>query len=98
MSGSEMIAAAERLGLRCASEVFGDRTYQADGSLSPRSQPGAMIEDADIAAAQVKRMAVEGRVRSVGGADVDVRADTLCVHGDQPGALTFVKRIRAELA
>ena len=97
LAGSEMIGAAERLGLRCASEVFGDRTYQDDGSLSPRSLPGAMIEDADVAAAQVKRMVSEGRVRSLGATDVAVRADTLCVHGDQPGALTFVRRIRAEL-
>jgi UPF0271 protein len=98
LAGSEMIAAAERLGLRCASEVFGDRTYQDDGSLTPRRLPDAMIEDAEIAAAQVKRMALEGRVRATSGTDVPVRADTLCVHGDQPGALAFVRRIRSELA
>lgn len=98
LAGSEMIGAAERLGLRCAAEVFGDRTYQDDGSLSPRSLPDAMIEDAEVAAAQVKRMAVEGKVRSSRGNDVAVQADTLCVHGDQPGALAFVKRIRQELA
>lgn len=97
LAGSEMIAAAERLGLRCASEVFGDRTYQDDGSLTPRRRADAMIEDAEIAAAQVKRMVLEGRVRATSGTDVPVRADTLCVHGDQPGALTFVRRIRSEL-
>ncbi|MEO6270711.1 MAG: 5-oxoprolinase subunit PxpA [Lautropia sp.] len=98
LAGSEMIRAAKRLGLRHASEVFGDRTYQDDGSLSPRSLPGAMIEDADVAAAQVKRMVTDGLVRSMQGKDVLVEADTLCIHGDQPGALVFVERIRAELA
>ena len=98
LAGSELIAAAERIGLRHASEVFGDRTYQADGSLSPRGKPGAMIEDPELAAAQVKRMVTEGRVRSLQGEDVKVRADTLCIHGDQPGALDFARRIRDELA
>jgi UPF0271 protein len=98
LAGSEMIAAAQRLGLRHASEVFGDRTYQDDGSLSPRNLPGAMIEDVDAASAQVKRMVTEGVVRSREGREVAVQADTLCVHGDQPGALSFVKRIRADLA
>ena len=98
LAGSEMIPAAQRLGLRVASEVFGDRTYQDDGSLSPRSLPGAMIEDVEVAAAQVKRMVTQGVVRSMQGRDVKVQADTLCVHGDQPGALAFVKRIGAELA
>ena len=98
LAGSELIGAAERAGLRCASEVFGDRTYQDDGSLSPRSLPGAMIEDAEVAAAQVKRMVSEGVVRSLSGKDVPVKAQTLCIHGDQPGALAFVRRIRGELA
>lgn len=98
LAGSEMILAAKRLGVRHASEVFGDRSYQDDGSLSPRNLAGAMIEDADVAAAQVKRMVADGLVRSMQGKDVPVQADTLCIHGDQPGALVFVKRIRAELA
>jgi UPF0271 protein len=98
LAGSELIEAAQQAGLRCASEVFGDRTYQDDGSLSPRSLPGAMIEDAEVAAAQVKRMVTEGIVRSQKGKDVPVKADTLCIHGDQPGALAFVRRIREELA
>ncbi len=98
LAGSEMIGAAERLGLRCASEVFGDRTYQDDGSLTPRRLAGAMIEDAEVSASQVKRMALDGVVRSSSGKEVPVKADTLCVHGDQPGALAFVGRIRAELA
>ncbi len=97
LAGSEMIRAAEKVGLRAAAEVFADRSYQDDGSLTPRSQPGAMIVDEEAAVFQVMRMVTEGMVRSLRGNDVPVRADTLCIHGDQPGALAFVKRIRAEL-
>lgn len=98
LAGSELIRAGEKLGLRTASEVFADRSYQDDGSLTPRAQPGAMIEDVEVSVTQVKRMVLEGIVRSVSGKDVPVRADTLCVHGDQPGAVAFARRIRAELA
>ncbi len=98
LAGSELIGAAKAAGLRAISEVFGDRSYQDDGSLTPRSQPGAMIEDVEVSVAQVRRMVLEGKVRSVTGKDVAVQADTLCIHGDQPGALAFVRRIREELA
>ncbi len=97
LAGSELIRAADKLGLRAASEVFADRSYQDDGTLTPRADPGAMIEDVEVAVAQVRRMVLEGVVRSVGGKDVAVKADTLCIHGDQPGALAFVKRIREDL-
>ncbi len=97
LAGSELVAAARQAGLRCAAEVFADRSYQDDGSLSPRGQPGAMIEDLEVAVLQVKRMAAEGLVCSASGKDVQVRADTLCIHGDQSGALAFVQRIRREL-
>jgi 5-oxoprolinase (ATP-hydrolysing) subunit A len=97
LAGSALIQAALDIGLRAASEVFADRSYQDDGSLTPRNQPNAMIEDADAAVTQVKRMVLERTVRSVHGNDVPVRADTLCIHGDQPSALAFVKRIRQEL-
>jgi len=97
LAGSETIRAAQSVGLRVAGEVFADRTYQDDGSLTPRSRPDAMIEDVETAVDQVKRMVNEGVVRSTSGNDVRVQADTLCIHGDQPGALAFVKRIRAEL-
>jgi len=97
LAGSAMIEAAEDVGLRAANEVFADRTYQDDGSLTPRSQSNAMIEDEEQSVAQVKRMVTEGIVRSVDGNDVRVRADTLCIHGDQPNALAFARRIRKEL-
>ena len=97
LAGSETIVAAARVGVRAAGEVFADRTYQDDGSLTPRGRPDAMIEDVEAAIIQVKRMVTEGVVRSTSGKDVALRADTLCIHGDQPGALAFVRRIRAEL-
>ena len=97
LAGSEMLRAAEKLGLRAAGEVFADRSYQDDGSLTPRTQAGAMIVDEEAAVLQVRRMVTQGLVRSVRGNDVPVRAETICIHGDQPGALAFVKRLRAEL-
>ena len=96
LAGSEMIKAADVIGLRSMSEVFADRTYQDDGSLTPRTQPGAMIEDASQSLAQVRQM-LTGTVRSLGGTDVPVRADTLCLHGDEPRALDFARHIRSAL-
>ncbi|CAM4399648.1 LamB/YcsF family protein [Bordetella muralis] len=97
LPGSYLIEAANELGLRAANEVFADRTYQDDGSLTPRTQAGAMIEDVDTAVAQVLRMVQDRVVRSVNGRDVPVQADTLCIHGDQPNALVFAKGLREAL-
>jgi UPF0271 protein len=97
LAASEMIRAAETVGLRAVGEVFADRTYQDDGTLTPRSRPGAMIEDIETAVLQIRRMVTEGVVRSVNGVDVPVHAGTLCIHGDQPDALQFARRIRSEL-
>lgn len=96
LAGSEMITAAEALGLRTASEVFADRTYQDDGSLTPRSHSGAMIESATQSLAQVRQM-LTGKVRALSGAEVSVWADTLCLHGDEPEALTLAREIRTAL-
>lgn len=93
LAGSQLIRAAHDLGLRAAQEVFADRSYQDDGSLTPRSQPGAMIEKVETAVAQVLRMVREGVVRAVSGRDVPVQADTLCIHGDQPHALVFAQAL-----
>jgi UPF0271 protein len=79
-------------------EVFADRTYQRDGTLTPRTQPGALIEDPDVAVAQVLRMVRAGVVRATDGTEVPIRADTLCLHGDGPHAVEFARRIRKELA
>lgn len=97
LSGSELIAAARGAKLVAAAEVFADRSYQDDGSLTPRGRPGAMIEDVEISIEQVKRMVLDGIVRAQSGKEVPVHADTLCIHGDQPGALEFARRIRAAL-
>lgn len=98
LSGSELVAAGERIGLRTAHEVFADRTYQADGSLTPRQQPDAMISSEEESVHQVIRMVKEGKVLSRQGQDIAVRADTVCIHGDGSHALDFVKTLRARFA
>ena len=97
VANANMAEAAQTLGLPVAFEIYADRSYQDDGTLTPRSQPHAMIEDVDQAIAQVKRMVLEGKVRALSGRDVAIRADTLCIHGDQPGAVVFAERIRTAL-
>ena len=97
LAGSELVRAGEQAGLKTANEVFADRTYQADGSLTPRTQPDAMIQDSALALAQVRRMINEGKVKSINGPDIAVKADTLCIHGDEPNAVEFAMRIRAAL-
>ncbi len=98
LAGSHVIAAAEACGLPVASEVFADRTYQADGSLTPRTQSDALITDAAVAVAQVRRMVREGKVRATDGTDVLIRADTVCVHGDGANPVEFARRLRHELS
>jgi len=98
LSGSEMINAANEKGLRCASEVFADRNYEEDGSLRSRSKPDSTIHDEDECIARVLRMIKEGKLKAITGRDIDIKADSICVHGDNPQALAFVKRIRAALA
>lgn len=97
LAGSKMLEAGRKVGLRVASEVFADRAYQADGSLVPRSQPGAVIHDKDEAIARTVRMVLEGKVTAITGEEVDIAADSICVHGDNPSAVEFVKNIRAAL-
>ena len=87
---------AEKIGLKTASEIFADRAYMDDLSLVPRKQPGAMITDEDLAVERCIRMVKEGRVKSINGNDIEIRGDTLCVHGDGAKALAFVERIRNE--
>jgi UPF0271 protein len=94
---SELTRAGESAHLRVAQEVFADRNYLADGSLVPRTRPDALLHDPDAAAARVLRMLGEGKVRSVDGADVDVGVETICVHGDTPGAVEFARALRTRL-
>lgn len=83
---------------RVVAEVFADRTYRADGSLTPRASPGALITDEDAAVAQVLRMVRERTVTAIDGREVPVRAETVCLHGDGPHAVAFARRLRSELA
>ena len=97
LSNSFLIKEAESLNLKCASEVFADRTYQADGSLTPRDLPNALIEDADESCAQVLEMIRRGAVTSTSGETVSIRAETVCIHGDGAHALSFARALRARL-
>jgi UPF0271 protein len=95
--GAAMLEAAERHGLRTAAEAFCDRAYGADGHLVDRSVPGAVLVDADAAAAQAVSIAREQVVILADGRRVPVRASSLCVHGDTPGVLEHAVRVRAAL-
>lgn len=94
---SALERAAQSAKLRVVREVFADRNYLADGSLVPRTRPDALLHNPEEAAVRVLRMLSEGVVRSVDGKDVEVRAETICVHGDTPGAVEFVRALRSRL-
>ena len=96
-AGSELVAAGKAAGLAVANEVFADRTYQSDGTLTSRRHSGALVTDADQAARRAVRMVREGKVLSDKGTELPVRADTICIHGDGPYALEFAKAIRERL-
>jgi len=97
LASSELTRAGEKLGLQTAHEVFADRTYQEDGSLTSRKQANALISSEEEAVGQVIRMVAEGKVRTVQGTDVSLRADTICIHGDGEHAVDFAKYIISEL-
>lgn len=98
LSNSEMMSAGERHKVRTVGEVFADRSYQSDGTLTPRGQPGAMIDDVDRSVAQALGMIERGEVSSLAGTAVRVAAGTLCLHGDQPGAVRFAHALRTAFA
>lgn len=98
LAGSELIRAGQRYGLATREEVFADRGYQDDGTLVPRTQPGALITDEAQALAQTLEMISNGRVKSVNGRWVKVSAQTVCLHGDGEHALAFARRLRAAFA
>jgi len=96
-AGTELFGAAQELGLAAAAEVFADRNYNSDGSLVSRTKPEALLHDPAEAAERVLRMLREGKIRAVDGSDISVRAETICLHGDTPGAVEFVRTLRARL-
>jgi UPF0271 protein len=98
LAGSPMADVLRRLGLRCAEEAFADRGYTAQGTLVPRGRPGALVQDPAAVAGRVAAMARDRRVASVDGTPVAVPADTICLHGDTPGAAELARSIRARLA
>ncbi|KXH86719.1 5-oxoprolinase subunit PxpA [Sporosarcina sp. HYO08] len=93
LSGSELTKAGEKIGLRTAHEVFADRTYQSDGSLTSRSQADALITDQEQAVSQVIKMVTERKVTSRQQTEVSLQADTVCIHGDGEHAVEFAKYI-----
>ncbi|SET21089.1 UPF0271 protein [Salinibacillus kushneri] len=97
LSGSELIAAGEKIGLKTAGEVFSDRTYQDDGSLTPRSDEEALIKDYETAVQQVIQMIKENVVTSINYKKVPIKAETICIHGDGEYALSFAKEIHETL-
>ncbi len=90
-------AVGARYGIRIAYEFFGDRAYNSDGSLVSRQEPGSVIHDGDMVAEKVLKMVKEGRVVCKDGPEIELTADTICVHGDNPSALSLIKKIRETL-
>jgi 5-oxoprolinase (ATP-hydrolysing) subunit A len=97
LSGSELTKEGAKLGLDVANEVFADRTYQPDGSLTPRTQTNALIHDTDKAVEQVLQMVQAGTVTAVDGSTISIKADTVCIHGDGENALAFAQNLRKTL-
>jgi UPF0271 protein len=95
--GSEMEKAGHKLGLKVAREGYCDRLYDDDGSLTSRKVPGAVIHDPAVAAQHVVRMVVDGEIISRNGKRIERRVDTLCVHGDEPTAITLARTVREAL-
>ncbi|MBW4084573.1 LamB/YcsF family protein [Paenibacillus sp. S150] len=97
LAGSELVKAGQKIGLRTASEVFSDRTYQPDGSLTSRRLPDSVITDEQQSIRQVIRMVTEGKVLAAGQADIAIQADTICIHGDGIHAVEFAAKINSSL-
>lgn len=97
LAGSKLIEAGEKYGLHTVSEVFADRTYQPNGTLTPRTQEGAVIHDSNVAIKQVLQMVKEQTVQTTTGEIIPIKADSICVHGDNDHALQFVKELRQAL-
>ena len=93
LSGSFSISEAKAMGLKTASEVFADRTYQDDGTLTPRSQPNALLEETDKVITHVLQMIKQGTVTTVSGKTIPIIAETICIHGDGKQAVEFAKNI-----
>ncbi len=98
LAGSALIDAGRRAGLRTASEVFADRSYRGDGSLVPRSEPGAVLDDPELVVERALAMIRNAAVTAIDGTVVPLEVDTICVHGDTPGAVAMARRLNESLA
>ena len=98
LPGSVLLATAERAGLRTVREAFADRAYTPQGTLVPRREAGAVLSDPAEVGRRVVQMVVDGHVEAVDGSRVAVDAESVCVHGDSPGAVAMAQRIRSDLA
>ena len=97
LPGSEVLRLADKTGLRGVSEAFADRAYNPDGTLVSRSKPGAVLEDPELVAEHVLRMATESVVRTIDGSILKIRAESICVHGDSPGAVAMATAVKSAL-
>jgi len=97
LPGSVVLRLADEAGLRAVTEAFVDRAYNADGTLVPRSQPGAVLHDADQIASRTARMVTDGVVTAIDGSEITIRTESICVHGDTPGAVAIARAVRAAL-
>ncbi len=97
LPGSELLRAGEEVGLRVAAEGFADRAYNPDGSLAARTEPGSVIHDAGEVVRRSLRMVREGRVTAKDGSELTFHVDTLCTHGDTPGAHELTRLLREGL-
>ena len=97
LAGSRWIDIAEDMGLKVAREIFADRALNADGTLVSRSQPGSVIHDIDEVVERSLNMVTEGKATAINGDDIEVQADSLCLHGDTPGAVNMAAALKREL-
>ncbi len=95
--GSPMLAVADAMGMEPVAEAFADRAYLADGRLVPRSEPGSVLTEPSVVAARAVAIATEHRVTAIDGSTVEVRARSICIHGDTPGAVELARAVRSGL-
>lgn len=97
LSGSQWVKIAEDMGLRVAREIFADRALNPDGTLVSRSKPGSVIHDINEVVERSLKMVTEGKATAINGDEVEVQADSLCLHGDTPGAVEMAQALKKEL-
>jgi 5-oxoprolinase (ATP-hydrolysing) subunit A len=97
LPGSAFLRIAQEAGLSTVAEAFADRAYTSEGHLVSRRQPGAVLHDPELVAARMVRLATEGRITAVDGTEIEVRADSICTHGDSPGAVEMARALRTAL-